>query len=83
MQRTVLAYPKDMFTKKQVIKEINKFQYPKAWRYSSKGLHHYLILEPRLFEKHYVNHRNKTISPGRRLLEQKSIIDSINIPRVI
>lgn len=43
-----------MFTREHVIREKNRFQYPKAWRYESRGDTHYLILEPELFERHYV-----------------------------
>lgn len=66
MERTVLAYPKEQFSRDQVMREKNKFDYPKAWRYDSKGKMHYLVLEPKLFERHYVHkkHHSEIIDLG-------------------
>lgn len=62
----VLAYPEQAgFTKAQVLREIRHFRYPKAWRYDYRNGIHYLVLEPRLFEKHYLNKKTHRVSHGR------------------
>lgn len=66
MERTVLAYPKDQFSREQVIREKNKFSYPKAWRYDSKGTMHYLVLEPKLFERHYVVKKKNSVKANSK-----------------
>lgn len=49
-----LKYPRNLFSKKEVLKKIKNFCYPKAWKYKSGKKIHYLMFSETAMKKHYL-----------------------------
>ena len=49
----LLKYPKNLFNKSDILKEIGKFDYPKAWELKEDSQNYYLKLNTMLLNKNY------------------------------